>query len=124
MTQLIAPHDLICTEVRRRTTPDGGLLGVFLDAEQRIVLCVEIGEGTTDVDELFLRHLVAIVADVGLAAIVFAVVRPTGRPLRIDKLLWRQLRDRLDGSPTRLLDVMVVGEQLCWSAATGRLRDV
>jgi hypothetical protein len=120
MTPLLTPHDAICDEVRRRAQPEAGLLGVFLDTGHHIVLCVEISEGTADVDELFLRHLVAVVADVGVAAVVFAVARWTGRPMRVDRVLWRELSERLAGSATRLLDVVVVGEDCRWSAATGR----
>jgi DNA repair protein RadC len=120
MTKLLTPHHAICHEVRDRAQPDGALLGVFLDAAHRIVLCAPIDEGTGDVDELFLRHLVAIVTDIAVAAVVFAVARPSGRPLRVDKLLWRELSARLDTSTTRLLDVIVVGEHQQWSAASGR----
>jgi DNA repair protein RadC len=120
MTQLLTPHQAICHAVRDRAPIDGGLLGVFLDTEHRIVLCVDIDEGTGDVDELFLRHLVALVADIGVAAAVFAVARASGRPLRVDRLLWRELSDRLAGAPTRLLDVMVIGEHEQWSVAAAR----
>jgi DNA repair protein RadC len=120
MTQLLTPRQAICQMVRDRAPGDGGLVGVFLDARHRIVLCVDIDEGTGDVDELFLRHLVSLVSDIGVAAVVFAVARPSGRPARVDRLLWRELSDRLAGTTTRLLDVLVVGDSTQWSIAAGR----
>jgi DNA repair protein RadC len=120
MTQLLTPHQAICQTVRDRAPGDGGLVGVFLDATHHIVLCVGIDEGTGDVDELFLRHLVSLVSDIGVAAAVFAVARPSGRALRVDRLLWRELSDRLAGTTTRLLDVLVVGDRTQWSVAGGR----
>jgi DNA repair protein RadC len=117
MTSIPTPYDAICDDVRRRGSPDGALLAVFLSAESQILLTVAVGEGTHHVDELFLRHLVAVVVDIGVAEVVLAVARASGRPTRIDKLLWRELFDRLDGAPTTLLDVVVVGESRWWSAA-------
>lgn len=102
--------------------PDGGLLGVFFDAAECVVLTAAVSEGTDDVDELFLRHLVAMVSDVGVAAVAFAVVRAAGKPSRIDKRLWRELSARLATLPTELLDVVVVGETSSWSAAASQQR--
>jgi hypothetical protein len=117
MTRFPAPYDAICDDVRRRGRPDGALLGVFLNRERRIVLTTEVSEGTHHVDELFLRHLVSLVTDIGVAEVAFAVARSTGRPTRIDKLLWREMVSRLGNGPTSLLDLIVVGEDRWWSAA-------
>lgn len=122
MTQLPTPYGAICDAVRCRDWSDGGLLSIFLNRERRILLTIEIGEGTRHVDELFLRHLVAVVTDIGVADVVLAVTRAAGRPTRVDKLLWRELSARLAGTTTGLLDVMVVGESRWWSAASGRSR--
>jgi DNA repair protein RadC len=120
MTDTPTPYGAICEEVRRRDRADGALLVVFLDGGCRIVLTVEVGEGTGHVDELFLRHVVMLTSDVGVAGVVFAVVRSSGRPTRIDKLLWRELSGRLAGATTSLLDLAVVGKLSWWSAASGR----
>jgi DNA repair protein RadC len=120
MTTFPTPYDAICDDMRRRRSPDGALVGIFLNAERHIVLTTEISEGTRHVDELFLRHLVTVVADIGVPDVVFAVARATGRPARIDRLLWRELLERLDDGSTGLLDLMVVGESRWWSAASGR----
>jgi DNA repair protein RadC len=112
MTTLLCTRDTIC----------GGLLGLFLDAAGRVALTTVVSEGTDDVDELFLRHLVAMVADVGLAAVVFAVARASGKPSRVDRRLWRELSSRLASLPTELLDVVVVGESSSWSAAVSQRR--
>ncbi|HEX3823410.1 MAG TPA: JAB domain-containing protein [Mycobacteriales bacterium] len=120
MTQPTTLHAVICDAIRSRAWSEGGLAGVFLNRHREILLIVEIGEGTRHVDELFLRHLVDVVTDVGVADVVFAVMRTSGRPSRIDKLLWRELSERLAGTTTRLHDVIVVGENRSCSAATNR----
>lgn len=122
MAALPTPYDAICAAVilhcKERT--DGALLAVFLDHRAAVALTIGFEEGTEHVDELFLRHLVAVVTDLRIAEVVFAVVRASGRPTRIDKLLWRELRRRLDDASTVVRDVIVVGDAQRWSAASGR----
>lgn len=127
MTETPTPYDAICAAVRRHRTDhsdgdhgDGALLAVFVDRRGAAVLTMGFEEGTSNVDELFLRHLVALVTEITVAAVVFAVVRADGRPCRVDKLLWRELKARLAGTTTTLRDVIVVGEHQRWSAASGR----
>jgi hypothetical protein len=122
MTPPPLPYAEISDALRRRECSDGALVGVFLDRHRRILLTVEIGEGTHHLDELFLRHLVAVVTDVGVGEVLFAVARTAGRPARVDKVLWRELGARLAGTATALVDLIVVGETRWWSAASGRAR--
>jgi hypothetical protein len=124
MTKPATPYAAICDALRCRGSADGALLGVFLSRQRRILLTIEIGEGTHHPDELFLRHLVAVITDIGVPDVVFAITRTDGRPTRVDKLLWRELSDRLEGTTTALLDVVVVGEISWWSAATGRAQSL
>jgi hypothetical protein len=122
MTKTPTPYDAICAAVARHhgDHTDGALLAVFLNRRGAVVLTIGFDEGTSDVDELFLRHLIAIVGDIRVADVVFAVIRATGRPTRVDRLLWRELTARLAGATTSLRDVIVVGEAQRWSAASGR----
>jgi len=99
---------------------EGALVAVFIGGCGDVVLRVEISEATHHVDELFLRHLVMLAADVGVPEVAFVISRGDGRPTRIDRLLWRELRERLAGSSTALVDVMVVGADAWWSGASGR----
>jgi hypothetical protein len=101
---------------------EGDLFAVFLDPAAQVLMTVEVAEGTRHVDELFLRHLVTLVDDLRLDAVVFAVCRSAGRPRRVDRLLWRELDHRLGCADTRLVDVMVIGTDRLWSASTGRYR--
>jgi DNA repair protein RadC len=111
MTKTTAPYDAICAAVLERNIGvEGALHAVFLDARHAVLLTIDFDEGTGHVDELFLRHVVAIVNDIRVAAVVFAVRRCAGRPTRVDKLLWRELSARLADGPTAVLDVVVVGE--------------
>jgi hypothetical protein len=116
------PYDAICAAVTThcKVRADGALLAVFLDRHATVALTIGFDEGTHHVDELFLRHLVAVVTDLRIAEVVFVVVRGSGRPTRIDKLLWRELRARLEETPTLIRDVVVIGDTQRWSAASGR----
>lgn len=118
------PYDEICAAVARHRgdDTDGSLLAVFLDRFGTVALTVGFDEGTRYVDELFLQHIVAIVADLRVAAVVFAVIRAAGRPTRIDRRLWRELVTRLGGASTDLRDVIVVGDDQWWSAVSGQSR--
>jgi DNA repair protein RadC len=107
---------------RPTNTGEGDLSAVFLDAAARVLMTVEVGEGTRHVDELFLRHLITIVDDLRLDAVVFIVCRSAGRPHRVDRLLWRELDQRLSTAETRLVDLIVIGNDRFWSASTGRYR--
>lgn len=113
-------------DVIRRSAgqPEGSLTAVFVGAAGRVVLQVDISEGTAYVDELFLRHVVMLICDVGVAGVQFVITRAAGRPTRVDRLLWRELSARLAVSDTTLLDVVVVGEQSWWSAASNRVAPI
>lgn len=100
---------------------EGSLTAVFSDARGREVLRVGFSEGTAHVDELFLRHVVMLTADVGVATVTFEVRRAAGRPTKVDRRLWQELVRRLADSTTALGDLVVVGEERCWSAASGRV---
>jgi hypothetical protein len=104
--------------------PNGSLTAVFVGADDRVVLELEIGEGTAHVDELFLRHIEMLISDIGVAGVRIAVSRGAGRPTRIDRLLWRELNARLAGSETALLDLLVVGEHSWWSAVSNRVQEL
>jgi hypothetical protein len=100
--------------------PDGSLTVVFVDDAESVILRVDIGEGTAYVDELFLRHLVMLTADVGVPGAAFVIRRSDAQPRRTDRRLWHELSTRLAESSTELLDLVVVGDDEWWSAASGR----
>jgi DNA repair protein RadC len=104
--------------------PEGSLTAIFAGADGRVVLQVDVSEGTAYVDELFLRHVVMMISDIGVAGVRLAIARASGRPTRVDRLLWREMTTRLRGSDTTLLDVVVVGEDAWWSAAANRVAPV
>jgi DNA repair protein RadC len=99
---------------------DGGLLAFFLDAADIVILRVALDEGTRHVDELFLRHLTALVNEIAASSVILASVRADGVPQRADRLLWREMRQRLSASHSVLSDLLVIGDDRCWSAATRR----
>jgi DNA repair protein RadC len=99
---------------------DGGLVAFFLDAAGEVILRVVLDEGTRHVDDLFLRHLTALIAEIDAASVVLASVRSDGQPRRADRVLWREMRVRLADAHSVLADLLIVGEDRCWSAATRR----
>lgn len=102
---------------------DGSVLLVFVDADGRAVLQLEVVEPAVEVDELYLRYVAGLVSDVGLVEVVVLVTRADGRPAHGDRVLWRELPGRLDET-TVVLDVVVVGVDRLWSLAAGRGRPV
>lgn len=113
-------HQHLADDELRRVAlrPDGALRALFIDAEDRVVLRVDVEEGTDHIDELFLRHVLMLISDVGVERVAFVISRPSGQAKRVDKLLWRELRARLAPGSTTLHDVVVAGHQSFWSAAT------
>jgi DNA repair protein RadC len=99
---------------------DGGLLAFFLDSAGIVILQVALDEGTRHVDELFLRHLTALINEIDAASVILVSVRADGVPQRTDRLLWREMRQRLAAAHSVLSDLLVVGDDRCWSAATRR----
>jgi hypothetical protein len=118
MSDRVVPYDEICAAALEHHNGGaaGALLAVFLDVRRTVLLTIGFDEGTHHVDELFLRHLVAVVTDIRFAGVAFVVIRPAGRPTRVDKRLWLELSVRLADTTTSLLDLVVVGENGRWSA--------
>ncbi|HEX3907533.1 MAG TPA: JAB domain-containing protein [Mycobacteriales bacterium] len=118
----LVPYDAIITEVRDLASLlEGALLAFFLDPSGQIILKVALDEGTRHVDELFVRHLLALIGEIEAPTVVLASVRPGGHARRIDRLLFQELQRRLTGTPSTLADLLVIGPDRCWSAA-GRRR--
>ena len=111
---------LTATRTAAPVVGDGALLAFFIDGSAQIIFQVALDEGTRHVDELFLRHLGALVADIDAATVVLASVRGSGRPRRVDRLLFQEMQRRLSGAHSELADLLVVGADRCWSAATRR----
>jgi hypothetical protein len=124
MKDLAVPYDEICAAAvdHGGEHGEGALLAVFLDGRHTVLLTIGFEEATDHVDELFLRHVVAVITDIRVAAVVLAVLRTNARPTRVDKLLWREIGARLVDAPTALLDLMVIGESGRWSAAQSLAR--
>jgi DNA repair protein RadC len=117
-----AVYAAVCAGVRCRVpaVAEGGLVAVFLDASGGVILRVVLDEGTRHVDDLFLRHLTALIAEIDAASVVLTSVRSDGQPRRADRLLWREMRERLADAHCVLADLLIVGQDRCWSTATRR----
>lgn len=103
----------------KATDGEGALRVAFLDAHDRLLATTRIEEGTRHVDELFLRHLSDEVGRMGAPRVLVIVTRESGRPTRVDRLIFRELTSRLSGSVTSVADLVVVGSAAWWSARAG-----
>lgn len=119
MSPAIPCRDTVRSEAlaRWRRAPVDSLLLLFFDTAGQLILGLDVDEGTRHVDELFLRYLTTLVADVSLAQVVVCASRDDGKPQRVHRRLWHELTARLEPGATRLTDMLVIGQNRCWSAS-------
>ena len=89
---------------------EGSIWAVFLDQTDRPVLATSVDDGTRCLDESGTHQLGYLLGNVGAAAVVVAVPRREGRPFEADRRLYNRLRVLMAGSPTLLVDLLVVGD--------------
>jgi hypothetical protein len=83
---------------------EGTVWALFMDAENRPLLATSVSEHREE------PHALAyLLANVGAAAVVVAVVRRDSTPLEADRQLYAALRQLLAGGRTRLVEGIVVG---------------
>jgi hypothetical protein len=105
--------------IRRATrgdVPDGTTRLLFVREGGRVGLVQTAGETATDADQFFALYLERMIIDVAAPGVVVAIQRSDGRPAYTDRRLWAILSERLEPSPTKLLDLVAVGTSRVWSA--------
>ena len=76
-------------------------------------------EPANGADQFFARYLERMITDVAAPGVLVAVHREDGRPAHTDRRLWTMLKERLEPSPTTLLDLVAIGTDQVWSAKRG-----
>jgi DNA repair protein RadC len=86
-------------------------LGIFLDAQNRVLATEELSEGTLTQTSVFPREVVKRALRHNAAALIFAHNHPSGlaEPSRADELLTRALQQALTLIDVRVLDHFIVG---------------
>ncbi len=87
---------------------------VFLDSQHRIIECVEMFNGTVDFASVYPREVAFQALKFNAAAVIFAHNHPSGGciPSQADKSITQQLMRALALFDIKVLDHLVIGEQV------------
>lgn len=96
---------------------------LFLDNQHRVIRFEELFTGTIDGASVYPREVVKKAISCNAAAIIFAHNHPSGvaEPSMADKKITQRLRDALELVDVRVLDHIVVGDELVSFAERGYL---
>jgi len=105
--------------LRLHGLPHEVFVGVFLDAQNRVVAVEELFRGTLTQTSVYPREIVKRALHHNAAATIFAHNHPSGvaEPSRADELLTQTLRHALGLVDVRVLDHFVVGADAAMSFA-------
>ena len=86
-------------------------IGLFLDAQNRVIAVEELSSGTLTQTSVFPREVVRLTLHHNAAAVIFAHNHPSGvaEPSQADEILTRALKEALSLIDVRVLDHFVVG---------------
>lgn len=92
---------------------------LFLDSQNRLIICEELFRGTLAQTSVYPREVVKRALEHNAAAVIFAHNHPSGvaEPSRADELLTTALKQALALVDIRVLDHMVVAENIVVSFA-------
>lgn len=97
--------------------------GLFLDNRHRVIKFEELFTGTIDGASVYPREVVKKAISYNAAAIIFAHNHPSGvaEPSQADRQITQRLRDALALVDVRVLDHIIVGDELVSFAERGYL---
>ncbi|MDH5516495.1 MAG: DNA repair protein RadC [Gammaproteobacteria bacterium] len=97
--------------------------GLFLDNRHRVIKFEELFSGTIDGASVYPREVVKKAMSYNAAAVIFAHNHPSGvaEPSQADKNITRRLSDALSLVDVRVLDHIIVGDELVSFAERGYL---
>jgi DNA repair protein RadC len=83
---------------------------IWLDAQHRVISCVEAFKGTLTQTSVYPREIVKAALKANAAAVLFAHNHPSGvaQPSQADELLTRQLKEALSLVDVKVLDHFIV----------------
>jgi DNA repair protein RadC len=99
--------------------PHEVFVGIFLDAQNRVLSVEHIFRGTLTQTSVFPREIVKLALRLNAAAIIFAHNHPSGiaEPSRADEALTQTLKHTLALVDVKVLDHFIVGGTACMSFA-------
>lgn len=97
--------------------------GLFLDNRHRVIQFEELFTGTIDGASVYPREVVKKAMGLNAAAVIFAHNHPSGvsEPSQADRNITHRLRDALELVDVRVLDHIIVGDELISFAEKGYL---
>lgn len=97
--------------------------GLFLDNRHRVIQFEELFTGTIDGASVYPREVVKKAMNCNAAAVIFAHNHPSGvsEPSQADRNITQRLRDALELVDVRVLDHIIVGDDLISFAERGYL---
>jgi len=97
--------------------------GLFLDNRHRVIQFEELFTGTIDGASVYPREVVKKAMGFNAAAVIFAHNHPSGvsEPSQADRNITHRLRDALELVDVRVLDHIIVGDELISFAEKGYL---
>ncbi|HEX4872712.1 MAG TPA: DNA repair protein RadC [Nevskiaceae bacterium] len=105
-----AVRDYLVAQLRHR--PREAVLGLFLDAQNQLLACETLAEGSLTQATVHAREVVSRALALGAASLILAHNHPSGQaePSAADRALTDRLRQALALVEVRLLDHFVIGE--------------
>ena len=96
---------------------------IWLDSQHRVIKCSELFRGTIDSAIIYPREVVKDALACNAAAVIFGHNHPSGlaKPSEADKHITKRLKEALALVDIRLLDHLVVGENIESFAESGLL---
>jgi DNA repair protein RadC len=112
-----AVHEFLRLTLRRQDKEV--FLGIFLDAQNRVLATEHLSEGTLTHTSVFPREVVKRALHHNCAAVIFAHNHPSGlaEPSRADEVLTQALKQALGLIDVRVLDHFIVGGSTTMSFA-------
>lgn len=99
---------------RLRDRPREVFVALYLDIHNRLIAYEELAQGTIDSAAVYPREVVRSVLRHNAAAVIFAHNHPSGRsePSQEDRRLTMRLCEALDAVDVRVLDHLVIGDEV------------
>lgn len=99
---------------RLRDRPREVFVALYLDIHNRLIAYEELAQGTIDSAAVYPREVVRAVLRHNAAAVIFAHNHPSGRsePSQEDRRLTMRLCEALDAVEVRVLDHLVIGDEV------------
>ena len=92
-------------------------IGLFTDAQNRLIACEDLATGTLHRVSVYPREVARLALRHNAAAVIFAHNHPGGqaKPSDLDKALTRKLKIVMDSIEVQMLDHLIIADDGTWS---------